>query len=277
MTERAEPVTTDGPPTGTKPRRRFRPVEVVGVRRVTPRLVRVTLGGGGLDGFEVVAPTQHVKLLFPASGEEAPALPEAGPDGLRFADDRPRPVMRTFTPRHFDAETNRLEVDFVLHGEGPASTWAAAAAPGRRIAVAGPGGRMPLALGPGRFVVAGDESAMPAITTLLAALPASAVAEVHLEVGDASDEVELASAAEVSTRWTARRPGVFGATLEAALTSDAVAGASGVWVACEAMAVRRIRRALLTGGVPPASVVTRGYWRLGEENHPDHDFGEDVA
>jgi NADPH-dependent ferric siderophore reductase len=270
--------TTTQPTTTQKPRRRFRPVEVVGVHRVTPRIVSVALGGEALADFEITAPTQHVKLLFPAPGQEAPALPESGPDGLRFPEDQPRPVMRTFTPRRFNADTSTLDVEFVLHGEGPAAAWASQAAPGQRLAVAGPGGRMPLALGPGRWIVAGDESALPAIGTFLDALPASASAHVYLEVDDRSDEIRLESAADVTTTWLRRAPGAFGEALHTAVTGADVTGASGVWVACEAMAVRRIRRTLLSEPtVDPASLVTRGYWRLGEQNHPDHDYGEDAA
>jgi len=258
---------TTVPPTNP-PRRRFRPVEVLSVVPLTPRLVRVALGGDALEGFEIVAPTQHVKLLFPGPGQQAPTLPETGPDGLRFPDDQPCPVMRTFTPRSFDAGTRVLDVEFVLHGEGPASAWAAQARPGHRIAVAGPGGRMPLALGPGRWIVAGDESALPAIETLLAALPAAATADVFLEVDDAADEMAFGTAADVSATWLHRTPGAFGETT----------GVTGVWVACEALAVRRIRRTLLSGpGLDPAALVTRGYWRLGQQNHPDHDYGEDAA
>jgi NADPH-dependent ferric siderophore reductase len=259
-----------------KPRRRFRPVEVVAVQRLTPRSVKVALGGEALAGFEVTAPTQHVKLLFPGDGQEAPVLPESGADGLRFPDDQARPVMRTFTPRHFDARSSILDVEFVLHGEGPASTWAARVEPGHRIAVAGPGGRMPLALGPGRYVVGGDESAIPAIGTLLAALPESASAQVFLEVEDSSDEREIDSAADVSVAWLHRRSRPFGEVLEAAVGGADLDGVTGVWVACEAQSVRRIRRRLLTErNVDPTSLVTRGYWRLGEDNHPDHDYGED--
>ena len=265
-------------PSTTKPTRRFRLVEVVAVRPLTPRLVQVALAGDALDGFEIAAPTQHVKLLFPGPGEDAPALPEFGPDGLRFPEGRPRPTMRTFTPRRFDAASTTLEVDFVLHGEGPASAWARQAAPGQRIAVAGPGGRMPLPLGPGRWIVAGDESAIPAIATLLEALPASASAEVYVEVDDASDEIEFESEAAVAATWLHRSPGHFGQTLAAAVSDVDVSGAAGVWIACEATAVRKIRRALLTErGADPTSLVTRGYWRLGEQNHPDHDYGEDAA
>jgi len=269
-------MTPEAPP-GVRPRRRFRPVTVAAVRPVTPRLVRVTLTGEALHDFEITAPTQHVKLLFPADGHEAPALPVPGPDGLRFPDDAPRPAMRTFTPRLFDPATASLDVEFVLHGEGPASAWAAQAAPGQRIAVAGPGGRLPLALGPGRWIIAGDESAIPAVGTLLAALPPSATAAVYLEVDGVTDHMAFDSAAATTITWLHRQPGAYGDELEAAVTGAELAGATGVWVACEATAVRRIRRALLGAGVvDPSALVTRGYWRLGEENHPDHDHGEDA-
>jgi NADPH-dependent ferric siderophore reductase len=113
---------------------------------------------------------------------------------------------------------------------------------------------------------------------LLAALPASAAAEVYVEVDAASDETSLASAADLSTTWLHRRPGSFGPALEEAVTGAEVATAAGVWVACEASAVRRIRRALLDEHrVDPSALVTRGYWRLGEQDHPDHDYGEDAA
>jgi NADPH-dependent ferric siderophore reductase len=269
------PVSTPAP---AKPRRRFRPVEVLSVRRITPRLVSVTFGGAALEGFEIVAPTQHVKLLFPAPGQEAPPLPEMGPDGLRFPDDQARPAMRTFTPRRFDAAATTLDVEFVLHDEGPASAWARQAASGQHIALAGPGGRMPLALGSGRYIVAGDESALPAIGTILDVLPASASAHVYLEVDDVTDEIALAGAADITATWLRRTPGSYGDALFDAVTDTDLSTVDGLWVACEAGAVRRIRRTLLSGRhQDPARLVTRGYWRLGEENHPDHDHGEDSA
>jgi NADPH-dependent ferric siderophore reductase len=264
--------------TEIKPRKRFRPVEVTAVEPITPRMVRVALAGDDLAGFEDIAPTQHLKLLFPAPGQDAPSLPESGPVGLRFPDGQPRPAMRTFTPRRFDPETATLHVDFVLHDEGPASAWARQAEVGQRLAVAGPGGRMPLTLGPGRFIVAGDESALPAVGTLLEALPVDAVADVLLEVESGSDEIEFDSAAMLSVTWLRRQPGSFGRALHDGRGGPDVTGASGVWVACEAEAVRRVRRTLLTERhVDPATLVTRGYWRLGEQNHPDHDYGEDAA
>ena len=123
--------------------------------------------------------------------------------------------MRTYTPRRFDAATGTLEIQFVLHGAGPASEWAERASAGDKIAVAGPGGRFVMDAGAERWWIAGDESAIPAVATLLEALPAAAAAEVHLEVADADDEVEFASPAKTEITWHHRRsPDAFGAELD---------------------------------------------------------------
>jgi NADPH-dependent ferric siderophore reductase len=115
------------------------------------------------------------------------------------------------------------------------------------------------------------------VATLLEALPATATAEVHIEVADADDEITFDSPAKTTVSWHHRRsPGAFGAELdEAARAADIPAGAR-IWVACEAAAMRGIRRYLRNDrGLPADSLVTRGYWRLGEANHPDHDYGDD--
>lgn len=265
------------------PRRRRppRPVEVVSVSRIAPRLVSVLVTGDSLEGFAIDAPTSHIKVLLPPDGREL-VLPEQGPDGPAYREDMPRPVMRTYTPRRFDAATRTLEIQFVLHGEGPASEWARRAAPGDRLAVAGPGGRFVLDQAVPHWWIAADESAIPAVGTLLEGLPASAVADVHIEVADSADEITLdrlaeGGAAKTTVTWHRRRsPDAFGAELdEAARAADLPADAR-VWVACEAAAMRGIRRYFTRErGLAAGSLVTRGYWRLGAANHPDHDYGED--
>ncbi|HEV3379904.1 MAG TPA: siderophore-interacting protein [Trebonia sp.] len=260
------------------PRRRKppRPVEVVSVSRVAPRLVSVLVTGDSLEGFAIDAPTSHIKVLLPPDGQEL-VLPEQGPDGPIYRDDMPRPVMRTYTPRRFDAATRTLEIQFVLHGEGPASEWAERAAAGDKIAVAGPGGRFVLDETVPHWWIAADESAIPAVGTLLEALPAPATADVHIEVTDAADEIAFESAAKTTVTWHHRRsPDEFGVRLdEEARAADLPEGVH-VWVACEAAAMRGIRRHLTRErGLPGTSLVTRGYWRLGSANHPDHDYGED--
>lgn len=224
--------------------------------RIAPRLVSVWVGGEGLDAFADAAPTSHLKLLLPAAGQD--------------------PIVRTYTPRRYDAATGTLEIQFVLHGAGPASEWAERAAAGDRLAVAGPGGRFTLDEGVRDWWMAADESAIPALGTLLEALPSSATARVHIEVAGRDDEIEITSPAKTHVTWHHRRPNAWGATLLDAAASDGMDRNARVWVACEAAAMRAIRRHFIADRpMPPAALVTRGYWRAGEDNYPDHDYGDD--
>jgi NADPH-dependent ferric siderophore reductase len=249
---------------------------VVSVSRIAPRLVSVLVRGDDLGAFADAAPTSHLKVFLPAPGQDEPLLPEFVPEGQAIPDDA-RPSVRTYTPRRFDAASGTLEIQFVLHGVGPASDWAERASAGDKLVVAGPGGRFVMDPDAERWWIAGDESAIPAIATLLEALPASATAEVHVEVTDADDEVELASQAKTEITWHhRRRPDAFGTELDEAARAASIADGTKVWVACEAAAMRGIRRYFIAErGVPASSLTTRGYWRLGEVNHPDHDYGDD--
>jgi NADPH-dependent ferric siderophore reductase len=266
-------------PSARPPRRRKppRPAEVVSVSMMTPRLVSVLVRGDALDGFRIEAPTSHVKLFLPANGQDAPALPEQIPDGPAWPEGVERPVVRTYTPVRFDEASATLELQFALHGAGPASEWAERAAPGDKLAVAGPGGRFTLDQTAAHWWLAADESAIPAVATLLEALPASAAADVHIEVADAADEIVFDSPAKTTVTWHHRRsPGAFGVELDQAARAAEIPTGARIWVACEAGAMRGIRRHFTRErGLPLSSMVTRGYWRLGEANHPDHDYGDD--
>jgi NADPH-dependent ferric siderophore reductase len=268
-----------GRPGGGGGRRRQPPVlvKVASVSHVTPRLVSVRVTAEDMSRFAAAAPTAHIKLFLPAPGQDAPTMPIMTPEGRVWPEDQPRPIVRTYTPRAYDPQSNTLEVQFLLHGVGPASEWAQNAAPGDKLAIGGPGGRFNADSSIARWWIAGDESALPAVGTLLDSLPASASAEVHLEVEGPDDEIPLTSAAAVTVVWHHRRNGdAFGAELYDAATAAAITEDTHVWVACEASAVRRIRSLMLGDKEVPASrLVTRGYWRIGAPDHPDHDYGED--
>jgi len=276
-------VTTPASPVGTgsegRPQRRRKPpkrVEVVSVSRIAPRLVSIWVGGDGLEAFADAAPTSHLKVFLPAPGQDAPLLPQQTPEGPVLPADGPPPIVRTYTPRQYDAATGTLEIQFVLHGVGPASEWAERASVGDKLAVAGPGGRFSLDTSVVEWWIAADESAIPALGTLLEALPSHATARVHVEVAGSEDEVKLTSPAKASITWHHRRPNAWGATLLDAAGVDGIDRNARVWVACEAAAMRAIRRRFVAERpMPLSALVTRGYWRAGEENHPDHDYGDD--
>lgn len=229
---------------------------------------RVTFEGSDLESFAWSGPAAHLKIIFPLPGTSV--VPDYDPDG-------PRPTtIRTYTPRRFDAATKQLDVDFVLHGEGPGSTWAAQAAPGQEVIVLGPASGYPVDLEAEWYVLAGDDAALPAIETLLEAIPAHATVSAFIEVPSPSEERALAATRAADIRWLVRdeRTAAPASALLAALSSFSwPAGAGRIYVGCEADGMRRIRSAIVPAcGLDRSRVVTRGYWRQGAVNHPDHDY-----
>ncbi len=273
VTTPAPGATPAGPPRRRKPPRR---AEVVSVSNISPRLVSVLVTGDDLNAFADAAPTSHLKVFLPAEGQAEPLLPEFVPDGTVIAEDA-RPVVRTYTPRRYDPATKTLEIQFLLHGTGPAAAWAERVKPGDKLAVAGPGGRFSLAPVAEHWWLAADESAIPAVGTLLDVLPDTAAVEAHIEVDGPDDEIEFTGPAKTTITWHHRRvKDAFGAELAEAARSATIPDGARIWVACESGAMRDIRRYFAADrGIPVAQLVTRGYWRTGEQNHPDHDYGED--
>ena len=100
---------------------KMRLLQVREVSRLTPKMVRVVLGGEALAGFVSAAHDDHVKLFFPQPGHDKPVLPTPTPNGPVYPEGAARPAARDYTPRRYDPAANTLTIDFVLHGEGPAA------------------------------------------------------------------------------------------------------------------------------------------------------------
>ncbi|GAA4839560.1 siderophore-interacting protein [Saccharopolyspora rosea] len=282
-------------------------VEVVGVRRLGPSFARITFGGA--HGFGAGGDDQRIKILLPRPGCTVADLP-SGDDWYRswLAIPEPvRPVARTYTVRAFRPETGELDVDFVLHGDGahsgPASAWAAAARPGDRIGLVGPdrpGRGQPWGCEwappstASRLVIAGDETAVPAVAAIVEGLPADARGVACLEIPDPADRQDWNTPRGLEIRWLARgraphgerlvhevtdvmaelhRPGTTTGPGDADPDGDqlwdvpepgATPGRLYGWLAGEAGAIRTLRRLLVHDhGVPRGSVAFMGYWRLG--------------
>ena len=265
--------------------RRKRPspriAEVVRVSQLTPHMIRVTFGGENMTGFFSKGPAEHVRIYLPHEETGVFTLPVPGPDGLEFPEDVERPKSRAYTPRRWDADTNELDVDFVIHGEGPASLWAVAAKAGDTAVVGGqPSGTYFPEPSADWYVILGDEAALPAIATLLEALPATIQAHVYIEVLNAAEEQELTSPARTHITWLHRGndhdlPGRLLA--HAIRHADIPEGDGRVWVSAEASIMREIRKHLLEDHNLHRSLIrTQGYWKQGALNHTDHDMGDDV-
>lgn len=290
----------------------YRPfsVEVLRTRRLSPSFVRVTFGGEELSDFADEGFDQRIKVVFP--------LPDGGFTPLGGGDDwyrrwRALPAelqnpIRTYTVRAVRPERRELDVDFVLHGEtGPASRWAIRAAPGHRVVVIGPNAAYPgptggqewaPPAGAAHLLLVGDETAVPAVTTIAEALSGEVRATVLLEVPGPGDVLPLHVRPGVEVIWLSRDgvrhgdlliPAVRGVLAgltgpgEAARTGAVtledvdievetlwdvpeVPGGDGLyaWLAGEAGMVKLLRRHLVQeAGVDRSSVAFMGYWRLG--------------
>lgn len=261
------PETSAPPPRKRRPPRR---VEVTNVQVLSPAMRRITFKGTELEGFAPELPASYIKLIFPEPGQTEPERP---------LPDAPRPKsMRTYTPLAVRPDVHEVDVDFVLHGEGPASTWAAQARVGNVLFLMGPGPGYALDKTAAEHLLIADDSALPAVENILAELPSSARVQLLVEVISADEERTLKSTAAVTAQWLPRGSDhrSAGVPLEKALRSLAIPADAKIYLACEAAAMRRIRK-LLTDelGIDRKNIVGRGYWKLDTINHPDHDYGED--
>ena len=249
----------------------FRRVEVREVVELTPHMRRIVVGGPELEGFHSGAPGDHIKMFFPNPDGEF-ITPKMGEHGPEYPADKAPSPMRDYTPRHHDAAAGTLAIDFVVHGEGPASTWAENASAGDRIAFGGPRGSFVVADDFDHYVLAGDESALPAIARWLEEMPAGRKASVLVEIPEDADRQRLETRADAQVTWLPRNgvPAAQSDLLENALDALAPEGDTFWWVACEARRVRGIRKSIEGGrGVPKEWIRSTGYWKAGADDDGD--------
>jgi NADPH-dependent ferric siderophore reductase len=265
----------------TRPeRRRPKPnrVRVLRTERITPHMIRVVLGGPELAGFGVGDYTDHyVKLQFRRPGVDYPE-----PFDLEMIRQRlPRdqwPMSRTYTVRAWDPVALELTIDFVYHGdEGVAGPWAAAARPGDELLFQGPGGGYAPRAEADWHLLAGDESALPAIAASLPRLPAGVPARVLIEVDGAAEEQPLDTPADAEIVWLHRGGAPVGQALVAAVRGlEFLPGTVHAFVHGEAGFVKELRRHLrIERGLPMDALSISGYWRRGADEEGWRSFKAD--
>ncbi|PJJ61626.1 siderophore-interacting protein [Compostimonas suwonensis] len=223
------------------PYRRF-DVAVARIDRLSPHFVRITFTGDELAVFGTEGLDQRVKLVLPLPGNGVAHFPH-GDDWFgewRLLPHEHRNPIRTYTVRAVRPAARELDIDFVDHGDaGPASRWLRTARVGDRLAIVGPDARSaqrsvgiewrPDAAG--TLLLAGDETAVPAICSILGSLPATARGCALLEVPQTADILEVDAPAGVEVRWLARDGGSNAAAEQGALLDGAVRAWTGRFVA----------------------------------------------
>lgn len=214
---------------------------------LTPNMIRIKLTGDDLEGFTSLSADDHIKIFISAEeGEE--------------------PKKRDFTPRHYDEATQTLTLDFVAHDGGPATTWVQQAMVGDTLVVAGPRGSQVIRGELPRWLLIGDETALPAIGRRIEEMDAAASVISLVAVPSALDEQQLETEASLTSHWVHRdlhnatdAKGVINTLKDLSITADTF-----IWVAGETTMVKAVRDYLLIErGHPKAWLKAAGYWKQG--------------
>jgi NADPH-dependent ferric siderophore reductase len=217
---------------------------VASAQQLTPRMTRVRLVDESLAGLAAV-PGQTLKIYVPD-------LPSG------------HPVSRDYTVRDYDRAKLSLDIDFVLHGEGPAATWARRVRPGETLQFVGPSGRYRPDPHADWHLFAGDETALPAIQAYVAMLPTDACALLYLEVADAVEQQPIPGVARPTVCWLHRgdrKPGTSMVLDEALHAVRLPPGQGRIWIAGHTPTVRRIRAHLLNQrGIDRRALYVKGFW-----------------
>lgn len=235
---------------------------------ITPHMIRVVFGGPALADFPETPHTdRYVKLLFfrPGTGR----LPEPlDIETVRATLPRDQwPVMRTYTVRTLDHGAGELAIDFVHHGDtGLAGPWAAAARPGDRLSLLGPGGAYAPDPGADWHLMVGDESALPAIGAACERVPSGVPVVAVLEVASPDERQPLADRGGLDVIWIYRDGDHGEQVLDLLRGRDLPTGRVHAFVHGEAGLVRGVRQHLLTErGVDRGALSVSGYWRRGRD------------
>ncbi len=193
----------------------FRTASVVDTTRPGPRLATITIAADSLRDFAPAGPAASVRLLLPeAAGLVLPAW-----NGNEFLlPDGRRPGIRTLTPGRVDRAAGTLDLAVVLHGTGRLSDWAEHVRPGAPTGYSGPGAGYTVDPTRSRYLLAGDETALPAIVQLLAAIPAAATIDVVIEIAAPDGRIGLPAHPGATVEWVeSSRDSAPGAALVAAV------------------------------------------------------------
>ncbi|HLQ81749.1 MAG TPA: siderophore-interacting protein [Brachybacterium sp.] len=248
-----------------RPARKQAVLEVLGKTRLSPRLLRLTLGGEGYSALNRNENTDaYVKLLLPdpASG----LRPPYDMDGLREHSPELMPARRTYTVRRWDDEHQRIDVDVVLHGEGEdsgiAARWADAAQPGDLVAMNGAGGGYTPQPETRRHLLIGDHAALPAIAAALESMDADASGLALIHLDHEEDRLELERPDGVELRWVIGPQEALVRTVQELDLTDH----EGLQVFChvERGTTKQLRKVLVKdAGIPRPQISISAYWALG--------------
>ena len=229
---------------------RRRSLTVARIQHITPRMVRVTLTSNELADFRSPAHDDHIKVFFPAPGE--------------------RENRRDFTPRAFDVDAGTLVVDIALHEDGPSMQWVSSVQAGQTIEIGGPRGSTVVPDDFDWYLLAGDETALPAIGRRVEELRAGVPVTTVITIANAAEKQVWQTQASWTPIWILRNE--IGTDDVSALQTSLAGwrmppGDGMVWIAAETSVARALYAYMLNDRHHPrAWIKAAGYWTRGQSD-----------
>jgi NADPH-dependent ferric siderophore reductase len=227
------------------PEPRTLPLVVASVEEVTPHMRRVQLSGPSLEGFE----------YFP--GQDL-ALPVVRDDGSV--------VRRRYTIRRFDPARRLLDLEFVMHGDGPGIRWARAARPGLAIEAIGPRGKIGLVPQADWHLFAGDATALPGAFAMMEAVPTEVRARAYLMIGDPMERQPFSGDASKTVTWRYESADPLDGLVTAVSAEGLAPDGGHAYLAGEVALVSALKAALLGQGWTAEQISAKAYWNRGRAN-----------
>lgn len=222
-------------------------LRVVRAETISPHFRAITFAGPELEGFISASFDDHIKFII-----------DDGEGGE---------IKRDYTPRDYDASKGELTIEFALHGDGPAATWAQQAAPGQQATIAGPRGSFVIPTDYEWHLFVGDETALPAVSRRLKELPANAKVIAILQVDDSRDQRRFETQENAQVQWVANTAQM----LAAVYALDLPGGEGYVWCAGESAAMAEVRRILVDEkGHSRYNIRAAAYWKRGASGHHEN-------
>lgn len=241
---------------------------------LSPNLRRLVFHSESLADYPYTCNGAHIKLLFPKQPGSLPELPAYTPQGVKWADNADKPYSRAYTLRRFDRAARTLTVDFVLHGDnGPASAFAGQPRIGHPLGLSVPGGPNPMLKPAAAYLMAGDLTALPAVSAMAEDMPPHARGHILLWLPDPADLPDLPLPEHLHLHPFFGPPGHPDtlARLADTFTRLRPPADSRIWIAGEAEMVGRLRHtARIDWQTPLAACYATPYWRRGENEEQYH-------
>lgn len=246
---------------------------------ISKNLLRVTVTGEELKGFPEDQNGTHIKVFFPNRESGILQLPYMENETVIWPEHKP--VPRAYTVRKYRADTNELDIDFVIHGtNSPGGGWAINARHGSQIGLVGPAGPDPLIEPADWHIIAGDLTAVPAISAILEVLPSDTQGYVFIEIDDPEDEHPIDHPRGITVKWLLREASSDHTLLKEAITGlTAPTGASvlSAFIAGENESVIACRKQLKDEyKLSRKSMYAIPYWKRGKDEEAYHEERHEV-